>query len=54
MSVPKFATKKFVEIGIPTTNYVKKCKDEKEFGDLTLVIGGKDYVMTNDEWMFPA
>jgi len=21
---------------------------------MTLVIGGKDYVMSNEEWMFPA
>lgn len=31
-----------------------KCDSEKDFGDMTLVIGGKEYVQTNDEWMFPA
>ena len=54
MSVPKFAAKNFSENGIPTSNSIKKCKDEKDFGDLTLVIGGKEYTQTNDEWMFPA
>lgn len=53
MSVPKFATKNFVEHGIPTSNFVKKCKSAKEFGDMTLVIGGKKYTLNNDEWMFP-
>lgn len=54
MSVPKFATKNFVEHGIPTSNFVKRCNNEKEFGDMSLVIGGKKYTMNNDEWMFPA
>lgn len=40
MSVPKFATKNFVENGIPTSNFVKKCHNEKDFGDMALVIGG--------------
>lgn len=43
MSVPKFAAKNFIENGIPMSNFVKKCKSEKDFGDLTLVIGGKEY-----------
>jgi hypothetical protein len=30
------------------------CKNEKQFGKLTLVIGGKQYDLDNDEWMFPA
>ena len=54
MSVPKFATKNFMEHGIPTTDNLVKCKDEKDFGDMTLVIGGKNYDQTNNEWMFPA
>jgi len=29
MSVPKFATKKFIEAGIPTANFVRKCNSEK-------------------------
>lgn len=53
MSVPKFATKNFVEHGIPTSNFVKRCNSAKEFGDMSLVIGGKKYTLNNDEWMFP-
>jgi len=29
MSVPKFAAKNFMENGIPTSNFVRKCKNEK-------------------------
>ena len=29
MSVPKFAAKNFMENGIPTSNFVKKCRNEK-------------------------
>lgn len=54
MSVPKFATKNFMEHGIPTSNFIRKCDNEKQFGDMTLVIGGKDYNLSNEEWMFPA
>ena len=54
MSVPKFAAMHFMTKGIPTAEYQTKCKNEKQFGDMTLVIGGKDYVLKNEEWMFPA
>ena len=54
MSVPKWATKNFNENGIPTSNSMVKCNSEKDFGDMTLVIGGKKYVQSNSEWMFPA
>lgn len=54
MSVPKWATKNFNEHGIPTSNSMVKCDSEKDFGDMTLVIGGKKYVQSNNEWMFPA
>lgn len=54
MSVPKWATANFAEHGIPTSDNIVKCNSEKDFGDMTLVIGGKDYLQTNEEWMFPA
>ena len=43
MSVPKFASKNFMENGIPTSDNIVKCNSEKDFGDMTLVIGGKKY-----------
>ena len=43
MSVPKFAAKNFAEHGIPTSSNVVKCNNEKDFGDMSLVIGGKEY-----------
>lgn len=30
------------------------CQSHTQFGDMTLVIGGKDYTVSNEEWMFPA
>ena len=54
MSMPTFATKKLLEQGIPTSQQTVPCKNQAEFGDMTLVIGGKDYHLTNEEWMFPA
>ena len=54
MSVPTFAAKHFIEKGIPTADFQRKCKNAKQFGDMTLTIGGKDYTLTNEEWMFPS
>jgi len=54
MSMPSFATDALKTKGIPTANNAVSCKGEKQFGELTLVIGGKNYVLDNDEWMFPA
>ena len=53
-SVPNFAAKHFKEQGIPLSDNVIKCNSEKQFGDMTYVIGGKDYTLTNKEWMTPA
>lgn len=54
MSMPSFATEALNKQGIPTANRAVSCKNEKQFGELTLVIGGKKYALDNDEWMFPA
>ena len=54
MSFPTWATEKMKVNKYPTTDNVVPCKHQDEFGDLTLVINGKDYVLTNEEWMFPA
>jgi cathepsin D len=54
MSMPTFATEALNKQGVPTASKAVSCKSEKQFGELTLVIGGKKYVLDNDEWMFPA
>lgn len=54
MSMPGFATEALNKQGIPTANKAVSCKNEKQFGEMTLVIGGQNYVLDNDEWMFPA
>ena len=54
MSFPTFAAQKFVDQKIPTANTMVPCMNEKQYGDLTLVINGKDYKLDNDEWTFPA
>jgi len=51
-SMPKFASKKFKELGLPTANNFVQCQSKNDFGDLTFVINGKDYPLSADEWMF--
>jgi len=52
MSVPSFAFQKLAEAKVPTAHTFVECSNKNQFGDLTLVIGGKDYVLNSDEWMF--
>jgi cathepsin D len=54
MSMPTFATQVLAKNKIPTANHPIPCQNAAQFGDMTLVIGGKDYTISNDEWMFPA
>jgi hypothetical protein len=54
MSFPTWATQKMMQAKLPTANFVVPCKDQSDFGDMTLVIGGKDYTLSNEEWMFPS
>jgi hypothetical protein len=51
MSFPTWATVKFAESKIPTSNVVQICDSAKQYGDLTLVINGKDYSIDNDRWV---
>jgi len=53
MSMPTFATNKLAAANIPTASHGVACKNPTQFGEMTLVIGGKDYTLDNDEWMFP-
>lgn len=52
MSVPSFAEQILAKQGIPTHESPVACKESAEFGNLTFVIGGKDYTLPNGEWMF--
>jgi cathepsin D len=54
MSVPTFASQILMQNKIPTANFVLPCQSQTQFGELTLVIGGDEYVLSNEEWMFPA
>mmetsp|Transcript_22280 Transcript_22280/g.34459 ORF Transcript_22280/g.34459 Transcript_22280/m.34459 type:complete len:147 (+) Transcript_22280:922-1362(+) len=54
MSVPQFAAQKLVKQKVPLSNFILPCENQQQFGDLTLVINGIDYTLTNDEWMFPS
>jgi len=53
MSIPGFAGESLAQQNIPTFDNTSKCKNAKQYGDLTFVIGDKDYTLENDEWMFP-
>ena len=52
-SVPVPAAKHMIEAGIPTADHMVECTSRDEIGDLTYVIGGKEYTLTADEWLFP-
>ena len=54
MSMPTDAVNSFVKSGIPTMDHAAPCNDQREFGDITYVIGGKDYTISNDEWTLSA
>jgi len=54
MSMPTFATAALANKGIPISSTITPCSNAAQFGDMTLVIGGKNYVIANEEWMFPA
>jgi cathepsin D len=54
MSFPTWGAQKLVENKIPTANNIVPCNNHAQFGDMTLVINGKDYVLSNEEWMFPS
>ena len=52
MSVPTFAFHALAQHKVPTAHTFVECSSKAQFGDLSLVIGGKDYNLTPDEWMF--
>ncbi len=54
MSMPTTAVEQLRKQGIPSSANIVDCKSEKQFGDMELVIGGKSYLLTNEEWMMPA
>ena len=54
MSMPTTAVEHLRKQGIPSSASIVDCKSEKQFGDMELIIGGKSYLLTNEEWMMPA
>lgn len=54
MAFPDFGSKQLKKMGYPTESDPVKCNSEKEFGEMVLVIGGKEYKLSNEEWMQPA
>ena len=54
MSFPTWGAQKLIENKLPTANNIVPCNSHDQFGDMTLVINGKDYTLSNEEWMFPS
>ena len=52
MSMPGKGLRNFVKQGIPTYFEKRKCDNQKSWGDLTFVIGGHDYTLPNDDWLY--
>ena len=54
MAMPSKGLRNFLKQGIPTYFEKTKCENEKQWGDITFVLGGHDYTLSNDEWMYKA
>lgn len=52
MSVPTFAFQKMHQMKVPTAHTFVECQSKEQFGEMALVINGKDYVLKPEEWMF--
>lgn len=52
LSVPSQAFNEIIKIA-PAANIGKDCKTQKDFGEITWVIGGVNYTLEADEWIYP-
>ena len=52
MSFPHFAEEIINNQGIPSYDNQVNCDSNTQFGELTFVIGGKEYPLPNEDWMF--
>ena len=48
---PGWIEKPFEELGYPTMSKAKECNSINDIGDITFVIGGKDYVYPAENWL---
>lgn len=48
---PEFAHKALQKEHLPAAGYNAPCNSAADFGDMTLVINGKDYIIPNSEWV---
>lgn len=53
MSIPSYASKMLTKQGIPLYDKNTKCTSMKQYGDITFTIGGKDYPIPMEDWLFP-
>ena len=51
MAFPKWGVDKMVSKGLPAGGHGVACSSPSEMGDLTFVIGGKDYLVPNSDWV---
>lgn len=45
-------SKALIEAGLPTLQSMVKCESREQFGNLTYVIGGKEYDIAANEWIY--
>ena len=50
MTMPSWAIKKIIG-KMPLKNNSMVCKNQNDFGDLTFVINGYEYILPNDDWV---
>lgn len=51
-SMPSYAIEILHQHNVPTTDKTELCKSMSDFGDLTYVIAGKNFVVLNNEWLY--
>jgi hypothetical protein len=51
MAFPKWGVDKMVSNGFPAGGHGAACSSPSDLGDITFVIGGKDYVVPNSDWV---
>lgn len=48
---PEFVHRKLAALKLPASGSPAPCQSAADFGDLTMIINGKDYIIPNSDWV---
>ena len=51
---PNFAQEVLKQNKLPSAKGDVECKSPQDFGDMTLIINGKNYIIPNNEWVWAS